>query len=59
MQQNISEFIQRWQGVQLSSATELSTSQSFVLHLCELLGLPEIEAQSSGASAGRYWIAGL
>jgi hypothetical protein len=48
MQQNISEFIQRWHGVQLSCATELSSSQTFVLQLCELLGLPEIEAQFKG-----------
>ncbi len=30
-------FIQRWQGV---TASELSTSQSFVIDLCELLGVP-------------------
>ncbi len=40
MKQDISEFIQRWQSVQLTSATELSTSQTFVLQLCEMLGVP-------------------
>lgn len=30
-------FIERWQGVQ---ASELATSQSFVIELCELLGVP-------------------
>ena len=30
-------FIERWQGV---SASELSTAQSFVRELCELLGVP-------------------
>lgn len=32
-----SAFIQRWQGV---TASELSTAQSFVRELCELLGVP-------------------
>jgi len=31
-----SAFIQRWQGV---TASELSTAQSFVRELCELLGV--------------------
>jgi len=31
-------FIQRWQGV---SASELATAQSFVIDLCELLGVPK------------------
>ena len=30
-------FIERWQGV---TASELSTAQSFVRELCELLGVP-------------------
>ena len=30
-------FIQRWQG---NTASELSTSQSFIIDLCELLGVP-------------------
>ena len=30
-------FIHRWQGV---AASELSTAQSFVRELCELLGVP-------------------
>ena len=30
-------FIDRWQGV---SASELSTAQSFVRELCDLLGVP-------------------
>ena len=34
---NANAFIQRWQGV---SASELSTAQSFVRELCELLGVP-------------------
>ena len=33
-------FIARWQGVALTAATELSTSQTFVLELCALLGVP-------------------
>jgi hypothetical protein len=35
-QERASAFIARWQGV---SASELSTSQSFVIGLCELLGV--------------------
>ena len=31
------DFIARWRGV---TASELSTSQSFVIQLCELLGVP-------------------
>ncbi len=34
------QFIARWQGVALTAATELSTSQTFVLELCALLGVP-------------------
>ena len=33
-------FIARWQGVALTEATELSSSQTFVLELCALLGVP-------------------
>ena len=33
----VSEFIAKWQGV---SASELSTSQSFLTGLCQLLGVP-------------------
>ncbi len=36
----ISAFIQRWQGVQLSSASELASSQTFILELCALLDVP-------------------
>ena len=36
-----SAFIARWQGV---TASELSTSQSFVIGLCELLGVPRPHA---------------
>ena len=32
----VTAFIQRWRGV---TASELSTSQSFVIQLCELLGV--------------------
>ena len=32
-------FIARWQGVALTSATELSSSQTFILELCTLLGV--------------------
>ena len=32
-------FIQRWQGVALTEATELSSSQTFILELCALLGV--------------------
>ena len=35
-----SAFIARWKGVQLTDATELATSQTFVLELCALLGVP-------------------
>jgi hypothetical protein len=38
--QQVSAFITRWQGVQLTSASELSTSQTFILDLCTLLGVP-------------------
>ncbi len=31
-------FIERWQGV---TASELATAQSFVMDLCELLGVPK------------------
>ena len=34
-------FIERWQGVR---ASELSTAQSFVIELCELLGVPRPHA---------------
>jgi hypothetical protein len=34
------QFITRWQGVALTAATELSTSQSFIIELCALLGVP-------------------
>ena len=37
---NAQQFIARWQGVALTAATELSTSQTFVLELCALLGVP-------------------
>ncbi len=40
MTQPVSEFIQRWQGVQLSSASELASSQTFILELCALLDVP-------------------
>ena len=33
----VAAFIQRWQGV---TASELSTSQSFVIDLCDLLEVP-------------------
>ena len=32
-------FIARWQGVALTEATELSSSQTFILELCALLGV--------------------
>ncbi len=38
--QQIGAFITRWQGVQLTSASELSSSQTFILDLCALLGVP-------------------
>lgn len=37
-------FISRWQGV---TASELATAQSFVIELCELLGVPKPHATSS------------
>jgi hypothetical protein len=37
---SVSSFIQRWQGVQLSSSSELSSSQTFILELCALLDVP-------------------
>ena len=40
MTRSIADFIQRWQGVQQSSATELASSQTFILELCALLDLP-------------------
>jgi hypothetical protein len=40
MTQEASFFIQRWQGVQLTSASELASSQTFILELCALLDLP-------------------
>ena len=36
-----SDFIARWQG---SSASELSTAQSFVIQLCDLLAVPRMHA---------------
>jgi hypothetical protein len=36
----VAAFITRWQGVQLTTASELSTSQTFILDLCQLLGVP-------------------
>jgi hypothetical protein len=36
----VAAFITRWQGVQLTTASELSTSQTFILDLCALLGVP-------------------
>ena len=36
----VQDFIARWQGVALTAATELSSSQTFVLELCALLGVP-------------------
>lgn len=43
MQKNktVEEFIERWQGIK---ASELSTSQSFVIDLCELLGVSKPHA---------------
>jgi hypothetical protein len=37
-------FIERWQGV---TASELSTSQSFVIALCDLLGVPRPHATAA------------
>jgi hypothetical protein len=39
MTSQANEFIQRWQGVQLASASELASSQTFILELCALLDL--------------------
>jgi hypothetical protein len=36
----VSTFIERWRTVQLTDASELATSQSFVLELCDVLGVP-------------------
>lgn len=36
-QEKAGEFIARWRGI---TASELSTSQSFVIELCDLLGVP-------------------
>ncbi len=36
----VTTFITRWQGVQLTTASELSSSQTFILELCALLGVP-------------------
>jgi hypothetical protein len=36
----VAAFITRWQGVQLTTASELSTSQTFILDLCALLQVP-------------------
>jgi hypothetical protein len=36
----VAAFITRWQGVQLTTASELSSSQTFILDLCALLGVP-------------------
>jgi hypothetical protein len=36
----VAAFITRWQNVQLTDASELSTSQTFILDLCQLLGVP-------------------
>jgi hypothetical protein len=43
MQKNktVEEFIRRWQGIK---ASELSTSQSFVMDMCDLLGVPKPHA---------------
>ena len=39
-------FITRWQG---STASELSTAQSFVIELCDLLGVPRPHATDDKA----------
>jgi hypothetical protein len=39
-QTQVAAFITRWQGVQLTTASELSSSQTFILDLCALLGVP-------------------
>ena len=36
----VHDFIARWQGVALTAATKLSSSQTFVLELCALLRVP-------------------
>ncbi len=36
----VTSFISRWQGVQLTAASELSSSQTFILDLCALLQVP-------------------
>ncbi len=36
----VASFISRWQGVQLTTASELSSSQTFILDLCALLQVP-------------------
>jgi hypothetical protein len=38
--EQVSAFIARWQGVQLTTASELSSSQTFILDLCALLQVP-------------------
>jgi hypothetical protein len=40
MTRSTADFIQRWQGVQLSSSSELASSQTFILELCALLDVP-------------------
>jgi hypothetical protein len=40
-QDSAGAFIERWRGI---TASELSTSQSFVIELCELLGVPRPHA---------------
>jgi hypothetical protein len=44
---SVEAFIERWQSVQLTDATELASSQTFILDLCNLLGvstpLPSVE----------------
>jgi hypothetical protein len=39
-QAQVAAFITRWQNVQLTDASELSSSQTFILDLCQLLGVP-------------------
>lgn len=46
--QNAHAFITRWQG---TTASELSTAQSFVTQLCELL---DVDAPPPHARAGRH-----
>jgi hypothetical protein len=38
--QQAADFIARWQGVQITNASELSSSQTFILDLCALLQVP-------------------